>query len=75
MGKTDDARLGARIRKIRKRSGLSRTDIAESTGISHRQIQKYETGINRISAIHLFRIARALEAPIESFFEDEDAKL
>jgi transcriptional regulator with XRE-family HTH domain len=39
-------------------------------GVSHQQVQKYERGIDRVSAGRLFEIGGALSVPIADFFED-----
>jgi transcriptional regulator with XRE-family HTH domain len=39
-------------------------------GVSYQQVQKYERGIDRVSAGRLFEIGGALSAPIADFFED-----
>ena len=57
-----DAWVGARIAARRQALGLSQTALAERVGVSFQQIQKYETGINRISASRLHQIAVALAA-------------
>ena len=39
-------------------------------GVTFQQIQKYESGANRVSASRLYDIAKALSEPIEFFFKD-----
>ncbi|NNL88056.1 MAG: helix-turn-helix transcriptional regulator [Marinicaulis sp.] len=70
MDTIDDAMLGARMRELRKEAGLSCADVAQKTGFKRKQILKYEKGINRVSAIQLFAIARAVGAAVASYFED-----
>ena len=49
---------------------LNKVDrLAEKVGIKFQQIQKYETGMNRISASRLWDISEALEVPVGFFFE------
>ncbi len=48
---------------------MTQQQLAEAVGIKFQQIQKYETGMNRVSASRLWDIARALEAPVAFFFE------
>ncbi|MFW2341906.1 helix-turn-helix domain-containing protein [Brevundimonas sp.] len=67
-----DAWVGARIAGRRQGLGLSQTALAERVGVSFQQIQKYETGINRISASRLYQIALALGAEPGSFFPARD---
>jgi transcriptional regulator with XRE-family HTH domain len=49
---------------------MTQQQLAESVGIKFQQIQKYETGANRISASRLWDIAQALDVPVVFFFED-----
>jgi transcriptional regulator with XRE-family HTH domain len=43
--------------------------LAERVGIKFQQIQKYETGANRVSASRLWDISDALTVPVSYFFE------
>ena len=54
--------------------GMTQQQLGEIVGIKFQQIQKYETGMNRVSASRLWDIAAALEVSISFFFEglDED---
>ncbi|NBB52951.1 helix-turn-helix domain-containing protein [Rhizobium sp. CRIBSB] len=63
-----DAFVGARIALRRAALGLSQTALAERLGISFQQVQKYESGTNRISASRLHRVAVILGAPPATFF-------
>ena len=70
LGERDDidAYVGSRISLRRSAIGLSHTALARQLGISFQQVQKYETGINRISASRLHRVAMILGMSVESFF-------
>lgn len=63
-----DAYVGARIGLRRSALGLSQSALAQQLGISFQQVQKYETGQNRISASRLHRTATVLGTSVESFF-------
>ena len=63
-----DAYVGARIGLRRSALGLSQTALAQQLGISFQQVQKYETGQNRISASRLHHAATALGTSVETFF-------
>ncbi|RMB05058.1 helix-turn-helix domain-containing protein [Eilatimonas milleporae] len=63
-----DKYIGRRIRRFRKLLGLSQTVLAESVGLSYQQIQKYETGANRLSGGRLYLIATVLGRNITDFF-------
>ena len=64
-----DVHVGKRIRQRRWLVGMTQQKLAESVGIKFQQIQKYETGANRVSASRLWDIADALEVEIAYFFE------
>jgi len=49
--------------------GMTQQQLGETVGIKFQQIQKYETGMNRVSASRLWDIATALEVPVSFFFE------
>jgi transcriptional regulator with XRE-family HTH domain len=65
-----DIAIGARVRAARKRAGLSQADIAGKLEITLQQFQKYEKGINRISAASLFQIADFFELSVLDFYFD-----
>ena len=64
-----DEHVGEQIRKRRTMLGLTQDQLAQALGISYQQVQKYETGTNRVSAGRLFDIARVLDSGVSSFFE------
>jgi len=70
-----DVHVGKRVRHRRWMVGKTQQQLAEQVGIKFQQIQKYETGMNRISASRLWDIADALTAPVSFFFEGIDAKV
>ncbi len=69
-----DVHVGKRIRHRRWMVGMTQQQLGEVVGIKFQQIQKYETGMNRVSASRLWDIAAALDVSISFFFEglDED---
>ncbi len=64
-----DRHVGTRIGQRRREMGLSRRALGEHVGIGLKQINKYETAVNRVSAGRLFDIARVLGVPPTYFFE------
>ena len=70
--KTDarDVHVGRRIAEQRKKASLTQKRVAERFGMSAAQLQKYEKGINRISALHLESFSRMTGVPVTYFFED-----
>jgi len=68
-----DAHVGKRVRHRRWLVGMTQQQLADRVGIKFQQIQKYETGMNRVSASRLWDIAAALEVPIAYFFDGLDS--
>lgn len=64
-----DVHVGQRIRQRRWLAGMTQQKLAELVGIKFQQIQKYETGANRVSASRLWDIADALGIEVAHFFE------
>jgi transcriptional regulator with XRE-family HTH domain len=64
-----DLHVGKRIRHRRWKLSMSQQQLAEQVGIKFQQIQKYESGANRVSASRLWDIADTLGVPISFFFE------
>ncbi|WP_417257823.1 helix-turn-helix domain-containing protein [Celeribacter sp.] len=67
-----DVHVGKRVRHRRWMVGMTQQQLAEKVGIKFQQIQKYETGMNRVSASRLWDIAEALGVPVSFFFEGAD---
>jgi transcriptional regulator with XRE-family HTH domain len=55
-----DVILGNLIRQHRKAAGLSQAELGHAAGITFQQIQKYESGQNRVSVSRLFQLAATL---------------
>ncbi len=68
-----DVHVGKRIRHRRWMVGMTQQQLAEKVGIKFQQIQKYETGMNRVSASRLWDIAEAVDVSISFFFEGIEA--
>ena len=64
-----DVHVGKRVRHRRWLIGMTQQQLAQQVGIKFQQIQKYETGANRVSASRLWDIAEALDVPVSFFFE------
>ena len=67
-----DVHVGKRIRHRRWMNGTTQQQVAEKVGIKFQQIQKHETGMNRVSASRLWDIAHSLGVPVAFFFEGLD---
>jgi transcriptional regulator with XRE-family HTH domain len=55
-----DVEVGRLVRALRMARGLSQTELGNQIGVTFQQVQKYESGANRISIGRLTRIARLL---------------
>jgi transcriptional regulator with XRE-family HTH domain len=64
-----DIIVGRNIRHYRMLRGLSQQKLASGIGVTFQQLQKYESGQNRVGAGRLMDIARILKVPVDSFFE------
>ena len=68
-----DVHVGQRIRQRRLMIGITQEQLAAASGVKFQQIQKYETGMNRVSASRLWEFTEALQVPITYFFEGLDS--
>jgi transcriptional regulator with XRE-family HTH domain len=65
-----DVHVGARMRLRRTLMGMSQERLGDALGLTFQQVQKYERGVNRVSASRLYDLARVLDVPISFFFDD-----
>jgi transcriptional regulator with XRE-family HTH domain len=65
-----DVHVGARIRLRRTLLAMSQERLGDALGMTYQQVQKYERGVNRVSASRLFDLSRVLDVPISFFFDD-----
>jgi transcriptional regulator with XRE-family HTH domain len=64
-----DQHVGKRVRMRRLMLDVSQTRLADAIGVTFQQVQKYEKGVNRISASRLQHMSHVLQVPISFFFE------
>jgi transcriptional regulator with XRE-family HTH domain len=64
-----DRHVGTRIRGRRIGMRMSQTKLGQAIGVTFQQIQKYESGTNRVGASNLFKIAKALSVEVSFFFD------
>ena len=69
MSKSVDIYVGKRIRQRRWLIGMSQKELGIKVGLRFQQIQKYETGNNRVSASRLWDISRVLDVSVTFFFD------
>ena len=65
-----DVHIGKKLKMIRIMSGMSQNQIGELVGVTFQQIQKYEKGLNKISAGKLYELSQVFGKPISIFFND-----
>ncbi|HNR75702.1 MAG TPA: helix-turn-helix transcriptional regulator [Parvularculaceae bacterium] len=72
-----DLHVGARVRQRRRLLGMTQQRLADAVSIRFQQIQKYESGANRISASRLWSLSKALDVTVAYFFEgvDEEGRI
>ncbi len=62
--------IGRRIKALRKRAGLSQSQLAEAIGVTYQQVQKYEKGSTALTVERLYQIAEALSVSPLDFLPD-----
>ncbi len=74
-GKIDliDTKLGERLRLARSLRNMSQEKLGKLNDLTFQQIQKYETGANRISVSRLIHMAESLDVPVKWFIENLSA--
>lgn len=65
-----DQYIGSRLRLWRRTMDVDAYVLASRIGITYQQLQKYEKGLNRISATRLYAISRELNVPIDYFYHE-----
>lgn len=63
-----DVEVGSQLKQRRLLLEMSQEDLAKKVDLTFQQIQKYESGANRISASRLYEFSIVLDYPIEFFF-------
>ena len=64
-----DVHVGQRLRQRRWMIGASQAELAKRVGVKFAQLQKYETGKNRVSASRLWALAQVMGVPVTYFFD------
>ena len=67
--------IGTKIKGRRQELKLTQTKLGNKLGVTFQQVQKYEKGINGVSAFRLNQLSRILNVPINYFFEYLDIPL
>ena len=61
--------IGEKVKFRMQDVGMSQERLAEILELSYQQVQRYESGRNKISVERIQEIANALAVPVEYFFE------
>ena len=69
-----DIHVGSRIRTRRIYLDMRQEELARKLGLTFQQVQKYESGGNRVSASRLWEIAAILRTPLTYFFPLKNAE-
>jgi transcriptional regulator with XRE-family HTH domain len=64
-----DVHVGMRVHVRRTMRGISQSKLGDALNVTFQQVQKYEKGVNRISASRLYQISQTLDVPISYFFD------
>lgn len=67
-----DRAIGQRLRQIRWSRSLTQQQVGDLLGVTFQQIQKFETGANRMSASQAAEICRALDVPLSALIPTDD---
>jgi transcriptional regulator with XRE-family HTH domain len=69
MAWTLDDHLAHRLRTRRRLIGMTLQEVADATGVRFQQIQKYESGANRLYAARLWELAQVLQVDVSYFYD------
>jgi transcriptional regulator with XRE-family HTH domain len=64
-----DVHVGQRIKMRRMMLKMSQSDLGKPCDITFQQVQKYESGKNRVGASRLQQFSKLLDVPVSFFFE------
>ncbi len=65
-----DQYVARQLKALRLTMGLSQGQVAEELGVTFQQIQKYENGVNRISAGRTMQFAEMFDVSVLALFPD-----
>jgi XRE family transcriptional regulator, aerobic/anaerobic benzoate catabolism transcriptional regulator len=62
--------LGARVRALRARRGMTRKALSAATGVSERHLANLEYGVGNASVLVLLQVAQALQCTLAELLDD-----
>jgi transcriptional regulator with XRE-family HTH domain len=66
-----DKAIGLRVRELRLERGLSQKELGAAIGVTAQQMQKYESGANRLAASALLGLARTMGVAMSSLYPND----
>ncbi|MFZ5734392.1 MAG: helix-turn-helix domain-containing protein [Pseudomonadota bacterium] len=63
-----DVHVGSRLKSKRIAIGMSQAALGSAIGVSFQQVQKYESGTNRLTVGKLLTLTQLLRVPMSYFF-------
>jgi len=73
VNNTSNIKIGQNLKRLRKQSKLTQSNIANVLGVSYQQIQKFEKGINRIFAHQILDICDEFDWDLNEFRASESS--
>lgn len=67
--------VGSNLRHLREVAGLTQMEVASHLHISYQQVQKYETGANRLPIDKLFQLKHLYDIPYDAFFNGANSNV
>jgi len=64
--------IGEKIKRKRRELGMTQEELAVKLGVTYQQIQRYESGANKLNVENLQVIAGVMGTPVSYFFEDRN---
>jgi transcriptional regulator with XRE-family HTH domain len=65
---TTSKEIGTLIKKRRSELGISQEELAATLGVTYQQVQRYESGQNKLNVENVQQVAVALSVPVSYFF-------
>jgi transcriptional regulator with XRE-family HTH domain len=66
-----DEHIGEKIRGYRNQQGISQDELGQKLGVSFQQVQKYEKGVNRVSAARMQQIAQIFSCTVADLLPEQ----
>lgn len=67
-----DAQIGATIRTLRIGQRMTQAELAREIGVTFQQVQKYERGVNRVSAATMLKLAETFDCSVAHLYGEPE---